>query len=144
MKRGEWQPVMCCKTFKKGIYTIFPLLLKQPTLLIRFFFASVFLAYAISGVELNKANHLHTAECFHQLSLLHNAAFISLVVPFCFRGFHLPVSLSWQSCCWQDCEIAGKSHEWYNRSQNWQASLPEVWNLKGKVLPVLSQATALG
>lgn len=64
MKRGEWQPVMCCKTFKKGIYSIFPLLLKQPTLLIRFFFCICFLAYAISGVDLNKANHLHIAECF--------------------------------------------------------------------------------
>lgn len=84
-----------------------------------------------------KANHLHVAQCLTSchcsMTAYQPPASISLVVPFCFRGFYLPVCLSWQSCCWQDFEIAGRSNEWYSWDQNWQASLAEVWNPEWKV-----------
>lgn len=106
VRTGEWGPLM--KTSKKRVCILFFSLAVETAWAmnkIYLTFAPVLLAYALSGVDLNKANHLHTAECFtcchcSIMLLSEPSAFTSLVVLFCFRSFHLPVCQSWR---WQDC-----------------------------------------
>lgn len=106
MRTGEWGPLM--KTSKKRVCILFfSLAVETAWAMNKIYLTSalVLLAYALSGVDLNKANHLHTAECFtcchcSIMLLSEPSAFTSLVVLFCFRSFHLPVCQSWR---WQDC-----------------------------------------
>lgn len=93
------------------------------------------LACALPGVDFNKANHLHVAQCLTSCHCSMNASCFHLPgVAFLLQRFlSACVSLLAILLLTGLCEIAEGSDDWYSWDQNGQASLAEVWNLESKI-----------